>query len=123
MTALRVLTAAGLLAVGAVSGMAAVLVHARWWGVPLVVAAVVATLVALPGGWWSRVAFSAGWVVALGYALVPRPEGDFLLAATLRGYLLLGTSLVVVVWAIATLPRRARVREASVDPGQIGCSS
>ena len=117
MTALRILAAAALLLAGAVSGMAAVLVHARWWGAPLVVAAVVATLLALPGGWWSRGAFSAGWVAALGYALVPRPEGDFLLAATPRGYVLLGTGLVVVVWAIGTLPRRGPVRKTSVDPG------
>lgn len=96
-----------LLVLGAGSGVAAVLLHARWWGLPLAVAAVATTLVALPPGWWSRVPFALGWVAALGWAVVPRPEGDFLLATTVRAYLLLGTGVLVGAWAIGTLPRRA----------------
>lgn len=123
MTLLRAVAALLLLLVGAVSGLAGVLVHARWWGVPLLLAAMVASLLALPGGWWSRLPFAAGWVAAVAWALVPRPEGDFLLASTTRGYLVLGSGLLVATWAIATLPRRRARPHAAADHGEVGAAS
>ena len=102
---------AGLVALGAVVGVASVLVHGAWWGLPLVVAATAATTYALPGGWRTRLAFVGAWGLAVGLLLVPRAEGDYLVAADVRGYVLLGWGLALVVTGFATLPpplRRAR---------------
>lgn len=94
-----------LLVVGAVTGMAAVLLHTYWWGLVLGLAATLATAMALPGAWWGRLPFALGWVVALGYALVQRPEGDFLVADGGAGYVLLVAGLVLGVWGAVGLRR------------------
>jgi hypothetical protein len=109
--------------VGAVSAAAGVLLHGRWWGVPLLLAVLVAVLLALPAGWWSRMAFALGWVAVLGWSLVPRAEGDFLVASTMQGYLLLASGAAVLAWAIVTLPRPGRRARAAVDPGDVGRAS
>ena len=94
-----------LLVVGAVTGVAAVAVHQRWWGLALVVAAVTATLLALPRGWWSRLPFALGFVALLGLAMTPRGEGDYLVPGNTRGYVLLGVGILALVTAVASLPR------------------
>lgn len=94
-----------LLGVGAVAGVAAVAVHQRWWGLLLAVAAVIATAVALPRGWWTRLPFALGFLVPLGLAMTPRGEGDYLVPGNTRGYVLLGLGVVVLVIAVTTLPR------------------
>jgi len=101
----RALGAVVLLAAGAVTGVAAVAVHQRWWGLALAAGAVVATVLALPRGWWSRLPFALGFVAVLGLAMSPRPEGDYLVPGNARGYLLLAVGLVVFLIAVATLPR------------------
>jgi hypothetical protein len=105
----RALTAVLLLATGAVTGTAAVAVHQRWWGLLLVAAAVVATQVALPPGWWSRLPFALGFVAVLGVAMTPRAEGDYLVPGNARGYVLLAVGLVAFLIAVATLPRPGRL--------------
>lgn len=82
---------------GAATGLAAVLVHGHWWGLPVALAATVATLVALPGGWWLRLPYGAGWAIVVGLATPERPEGDYLIAADARGYVLLGATVVVLM--------------------------
>lgn len=113
--ALRASAAAGLLVAGFVVGLAAVAVHGRTWGLVLGAVASLAALVALPPGLWSRVAYAAGWLVALGLAVVPRPEGDYAVASDVPGYVLIGIGLVLLVGALATLPvgrrRTPRSRE------------
>jgi hypothetical protein len=98
-----------MLAVGLATGLAVVLVHDRLLGLLLGLAATVATVVAVPGG-VRRLGFVAGWVGILAYAAVPRPEGDYLLAADLEGYLLLAAAPVLVVVALVTFPRPAGTR-------------
>jgi hypothetical protein len=100
-----VLLLALLLGVGAVTGVAAVAVHQRWWGLALVVAAVTATVLALPRGWWTRLPFAVGFAALLGVALTPRGEGDYLVPGNARGYVLLGVGVLAVLIAVATLPR------------------
>ena len=97
-----------LLAGGAVTGVAAVAVHQRWWGLALAAGAVVATELALRPGWWSRLAFALGLVAVLGVAMVPRAEGDYLIPGNVRGYLLLAVGLAAFLIAVATLPRPRR---------------
>ena len=100
---LRALVAVVLLALGAVSGLAAVLVHGDWWGLVLAWAAMAAVLVALPREWYGRSAFAAGWILLMVNSLGTRPEGDFLVASTTRGYLLLLTAPVLVVVCVVGL--------------------
>lgn len=101
----RVVALVALLLVGAVTGVAAVAVHQRWWSLALAVAAVAATMLALPPGWSTRLPFALGLVAVLGLAMTPRGEGDYLIPANARGYALLGVGFLGLLFAITTLPR------------------
>ena len=100
--------AAGLLLAGAVTGITTVAVHELVWGFVLATAATVLTVFALPPGWWTRLAFVAGWVVMVGWLTVPRPEGDYLISQDWQGYAVLGLGMVLLVVGVATLPRPSR---------------
>lgn len=104
---MRVLAAAGLLLVGAVTAVATVALHDLWWGLALASVATVWTTLALPAGWWSRLAFVAGWVAVVAWLTFPRAEGDYLISQDVQGYAVLALGLVLLVLAIATLPRPA----------------
>jgi len=105
---MRVLLGLVLLVVGAVTGLATVAVHGHTWGLVLAVVAVPAALLAVGPGWATRPPFALGFVAVVVRLAVPRPEGDFMVAADLPGYALLALTLAVVVVAVATLPRPAR---------------
>ncbi len=97
-----------LLPVGAVTGIASVAVHDKSWGwFLLAVAAPLAVTVALRPG-WRRAGFAVGWVGVLMVALLGRPEGDYVVSSTARGYALLGLGLALVVLVVVTVPVRAR---------------
>jgi hypothetical protein len=107
-----------LLVVGAAGGLAAVLLHQRGWGLALGLAACAASTLALPRGWWSRVAFGLGWMGSVVWAMVPRAEGDYLIPANLWGYALLVGSFVVLLVALATSgPGRGPGPGSRDDPG------
>lgn len=114
-TTVRGLLLPVLLLLGAAAGLASVALHQLAWGLVLGVLAPAAALVALPPGWWSRLPFAFGWVGMVGYLTVPRPEGDFVIADGVEGYLLLAAAFGFLVAALATLPRRATGRPR--DPG------
>ena len=97
--------AAGLVLAGALTGVAAVALHQLWWGLLLVFAATLAAVVALPAGWWSRLAFVLGLDAVVGWLTVPTDEGDYLISGDWQGYGLLAFGLVLLVAALATLPR------------------
>ena len=112
-----VVVAVLLVVVGLVSGVAAVLVHAHWWGLLLALSTTAAVLVLLGVRRWARPAFAVGWVTVLVLAMLPRAEGDYLVAGSVEGYLLLATVPVWVVAAltsVAGLGGRSRVAH---DPG------
>jgi hypothetical protein len=98
---------------GVAAGVASVAVHQWWWGLLLAAAAALLVVVAAPPGWATRLPFALGFAGAVGLLAVPRGEGDYLVAATGAGYAVLGLALVVLMVAIATLPRPGRG-----DPGQ-----
>ncbi len=50
-----------------------------------------------------RMAIAVGFAGVIALGMVPRAEGDYLVAATWEGYTLLGTALVVLAYAVATL--------------------
>lgn len=102
---MRVVAAIGLLLAGAVTGLTTVAVHQLVWGFVLGLVATAVTVFALPPGWWSRLAFVAGWVLTLGWLTVPRPEGDYLISQNWQGYGVLGFAMVLLVVGVATLPR------------------
>lgn len=125
MVAPRLVRLAGWLAVrlgcaivGLAAGLAAVLVHQRWWGLLLGLAAAVAYALALPGG-VARLAFTLGWAGAVVSGALQRPEGDFLVAADTAGYVLLFAAPALVLVAVATLVpgrRRPSPRDAAEPP-------
>ena len=110
---MRVVAFVALLVAGAVTGVAAVAVHQRWWSLALVVATVAATVLAVPPGWWSRLPFALGFAGVLGLAMTPRSEGDYLIPANARGYVLLAVGFLAFLIAVATLPRPGRLPRMS----------
>ncbi|MDN4160224.1 hypothetical protein [Nocardioides abyssi] len=113
---MRVVVAVGLLLgsvvlsalLGAAVAVASVALHQLWWGLLLGVAASAAAVVALPARWTTRPPYALGYAAVLATTLQERPEGDFLVPAGGAGYLLLGLALVLLVVAVATLPRPGR---------------
>jgi len=101
---LGLLTCVLVLALGGVVGVAAVVLHDWWWGLALAAAGTLALGWALRPGWSTRLPYAVGWVVPLGFAMVPRPEGDYLVAGDLKGYLLIAVGMVLIVLTTATLP-------------------
>ena len=88
---------------GVLVGGATVLTHGRTPGLVLGLVASAAVAWALPGGWATRFAFTTGWVVALGYALLPRGAGGYLVGSDPRGYVLLGAGLTLMLVGIVTV--------------------
>lgn len=100
--------AVGLLLAGAVTALATVAVHQRWWGLLLGAVATGLALVALAPGWSTRLPFGLGWATLVGWVSPPRPEGDYVISSNPQGYALLVVALLVLVLSVATLPRRRR---------------
>lgn len=112
----RALVALVLMVVGAAGGLSAALVHESWWGLTLGLAAAALTTIALPAGGW-RFAFMLGWFGAIGYVVLPRAEGDYLIPNSVSGYGIIGGSFVLFLIALATVPnRRARREDPVVSP-------
>jgi hypothetical protein len=88
---------------GVVVGLAAVVTHGRTVGLVLGIVATAAVAVALPGGWTWRFAFTAGWVLFLGYALLPRSGGGYLVSSDTRGYVVLVGGLLLLLVGIVTV--------------------
>jgi len=93
---------------GAVSGLASVLVHDRSWlwflvavSAPLSITVAVASLLL-------RFVFVVGWFVVLTLAVLGRPEGDFAVSGSVRGYSLLVFGLLLLVVPVATIRRPVR---------------
>ena len=97
-------TAYGLaaLVVGLVSGAAGTLVHQRWWGLALALAAALAALAWLPAG-AVRLAFAVGWCVPVLRGALERPGGGFLISADAAGWSFLAGSAVLLVAAVVTV--------------------
>lgn len=100
------------LAVGAGTGIASVGLHEKSWGwLALALAAPAATASALPRG-WLRSGFCLGWIAVAVLTLQTRPEGDFVVMSSARGYSLFGFAMVLLVGMVVTLPARRRVKES-----------
>lgn len=112
----------GLLAVlcllgGAAVSTCTVFLHDYAWGLVLGVGTTAALLVALPPGWWSRLAFAIGWVAVLWRGTTQRPEGDYLVSSDASGYALLIAGMVVLAAGFVGLVRRGhRTGDPAVDP-------
>jgi hypothetical protein len=85
--------------------VATVGVYQWWWGLLLAAATTLLVLVATPPGWSTRLPLAVGFVGTVALLAVPRGEGDYLVASTGPGYAVLALALVVLLVAIATLPR------------------
>lgn len=91
---------------GVVLGAAATLTHHIGWFLILGAAASLATSLAAPAG-WGRIGFTVGWLAPVIAFMIPRPEGDYLIAADVRGFALLGLAMVLMTTATVTIPRRS----------------
>lgn len=114
----RALVAPLALLAGAVVGAAATFVHGRWLGLVLALVATLATVLALPPGWWSRLPFVLGWMGVVLYFANPRAEGDYLVAADASGYVLLASGMAVVALGLVTVRGSPRPRVAD-DGGTV----
>lgn len=113
-TAASVLT----LLLGAATALPAVVLHGRPWGLGLGLLTAATLLAALPPGWWARLSFALGWAGLVGWAGTTRPEGDYLVAADVSGFVLLGAAPVLVVAALVTLPPPRRSRTVRGGSGE-----
>ena len=104
------------LVVGLVSGAAGTLVHQRWWGLALALAAALATLAWLPPG-GVRLAFAAGWCVPVLRGALERPGGGFLISGDAAGWSFLAGSAVLLVAAVATAGAGRRT-SGEAQPGR-----
>ena len=115
------------LVVGLVSGAAGTLVHQRWWGLVLALAAALAAIAWLPAG-GVRLAFAVGWCVPVLRGALERPGGGFLISGDAVGWSFLAGSAVLLVAAVATAgagrrtPGEIRPGRAD-DPGVRGLPS
>lgn len=100
---------------GVGAGVATVAVYQWWWGLLLAVAVTLLTVLAAPAGWATRLPFAIGFGGVVMLFAVPRGAGDYLVASTGPGYAVLGTAVVVVTIAIATLPRPGRTGRRPSD--------
>lgn len=108
---IRALLWVPLLAVpGAATGVAAVALDGYAWGAALGAAALLVTCHALPRG-GARAGYALGATAVVGLAVVGRPEGDWAVVADWRGYLLLGATLAVLCYAVATLAPKSPGRD------------
>lgn len=105
---MRIVVAVLLLVAGAATALAMVALHTIGWGFLLGGVATLAALVAVGPGWWTRLAFGLGWVGFVAWVTPSRAEGDYAISSDLAGYGLLGFTLVVLVYSVATLPRPRR---------------
>uniref|UniRef100_UPI002B268A7B DUF6113 family protein n=1 Tax=Nocardioides sp. TaxID=35761 RepID=UPI002B268A7B len=100
---LRVPLAVLSLAAGAVVGTASVLVHGGTLGLTVALVAALASVLALPPGWWARLPFALGWLGSVLYFSNPRPEGDYLVASDTGGYLLLASGMAIAAFGVITV--------------------
>ncbi len=105
---MRVAGAVVLLVAGAATALATTAVHQHWWGLLLGAVATVVTLVAVGRGWLTRFPFALGWIGFVAWVAPARPEGDYAISSNAQGYALLVLGLVVLVFALVTLPRPGR---------------
>lgn len=121
---LRVPLAVVSLAGGVLVGAASAVVHGLGLGLALSLLATLASVLALPPGWWARLPFAVGWLGVVFYVSNPRPEGDYLIASNGFGYTLLGTGMAIVAFGIITVrPTRAMPPErvaSAEDAGSVG---
>lgn len=98
----------GAFVLGASSGLASVVVHDKsWLWLVLALAAPLAMATVVAAG-LLRLAFVAGWFALLALAVFGRPEGDFAIRSSERGYVLLVGGLVLLVLGVATIRRPVR---------------
>lgn len=100
---MRALVGLGLVLLGLAVATASAWLHPLDWGLALGAVTTLVTLwAAAPGP--ARLLYAVGWLVAGGWFVLSRPEGDFIVGRDTAGYLFLGLGLVVVVLTVATLP-------------------
>jgi hypothetical protein len=116
---MRLLVHGAAVLVGAAVAVAAVMVHRSVvLGVPLgLLIALATSFVTL---WAMRdmlprlaSSYALGWLVAFGFALFGRPEGDYVVASDLRGYAMMVAGFVMLAIGVVSLTSRRALPGAS----------
>lgn len=108
------------LVTGVAVGVATLAVHRSATGVIIAMATTLVVMWAVH--WWvagGAPAFAAGWLTALLVAVAGRGEGDYVVSADARGWLLMGFGVVVLVTGFAW----ARVPARRSGSGSVGASA
>jgi hypothetical protein len=108
---------------GVAAGVATAAVYQRGWSLALATATVVVVLVVTPPGWGTRLPYAVGYAALVGYLSVPRGEGDYAISSSGPGYAVLGLAVLVVAFAVGTLPRPGRRAVERTDTGGSGGSA
>lgn len=93
------------LLLGGAVGLATAVLSGLGWGLVLGVAATVALAVAAPAGVRARIPLAVGWVVVVLRLSLRRPEGDYVVAGDVGGYVVLVLGVVLLTGALVTVPR------------------
>lgn len=102
---------------GAAIGLAAVALHALWWGLLLAAAASLAVVWALPPRFWTLPPYALGWWVPFLVAWKGRPEGDYAVESSPYGYALLVLAVAVLASAMVVATLRAPLKRKDHDRG------
>ena len=102
---------------GAAIGLAAVALHALWWGLLLAAAASLTVVWAMPPRFWTLPPYALGWWVPFLVAWKGRPEGDYAVESSPYGYALLVLAVAVLASAMVVATLRAPLRRKDHDHG------
>jgi membrane protease YdiL (CAAX protease family) len=108
----RVAGALALLLAGALIGLAAIALHALWWGLLLSAAASLAVVWALPPRFWTLPPYAVGWWLPFLVAWKGRPEGDYAVESSRYGYGLLVLAVAVLVASMVIAALKAPLRSS-----------
>ena len=110
---LSLLLALALLLAGGVVGLAALALHALWWGLLLAAVASLAVLWALPPRVWTLPPYALGWWIPLLVGWSGRREGDYAVESSASGYALLVLATAILVGAAFVTVLKAPLRTAA----------
>jgi len=90
------------------AGVATAAVYQLTYGLVIAIATTLVVLVATPPGWGTRLPYALGYGFILGVLSVPRGAGGYVITSSRSGYAILGVALMVLTFAVGTLPRPGR---------------
>lgn len=121
---LGIAAAAASAVLGILTAVPVVMLHGRWPGLAIGVLCTAALTWAIPARGGRRLLFVGGCLLVVGLGSVPRPEGDYLIAADTRGYTVLVGALVLMCVGLWTgIARWGDRNTGNDDSTRVGAST